>query len=787
MDIKKFKMGYLIFLIKQNGIIPVLSFLLLLSCSEESTVTGYTRYVNPMIGTGANGGVTPVSSVPFGMVQVGPDTRTGGSGYHYDDNTILGFSHFHKSGGGCSDYLDILFQPVPGTKWSNATKYPLDGFPYPFSHDNEKAIPGNYTVTFDNPNIRVSLTATARCAFHQYTFPETGENFVAIDLKHGATGGCTIVADDNYDTVRVSNIRVVDKYTIEGCRISVGQAKEAHAYFYAVFSEPFLQAVLYKNRQKLENTFFAEGTDIRSMLQFDLAANKELYVKVGVSTVSTEGARKNLEKEIPGWDFQQVKEQASEAWNRELSKIEIEADNPKQKKIFYTSLYFSKMYPMLWMDVDGSYRGADNNLHKAEGFNYYGGHMGFWDTYRASYPLLTITNPDVANDIVRTSLSWYDDCGQLPVLPVFGCESYQMTGLHVMQFIADCYTKGIRDYDAEKVFEAMKATSMRDTTGFSMRYFTGLKNYKRYGYIPADLEMEAVARTLDYAYNDWGVAQVAKMLGETGDYSYFIKRAGSYKNIFDKETGFMRGKVANGGWRIPFDPFASKHRKDDYCEGNAWQWTFSVPHDVRGFAKLMGGEEKMCERLDSLFTVSSEISGEGVSGDISGMIGQYAHGNEPSHHITYMYSYLGQPWKTQQYVHQVLKTLYDNAPEGICGNEDTGQMSAWYVFSAMGLYPARPGDGNYVVASPLFQKATINLPNEEKLIIKTNRLSDQDIYIQSVAFNGEHYPRVYFEHQDLFEGGEIVFNMGTKPNECWGTDKGDWPPSMLDERNKQTY
>ncbi len=778
---KKFNIRNLYFSIKKRRIILVLSLFLLLSCTNKNTTKDYTQYVNPMIGTGANGAISPISGIPFGMIQVGPDSREGGSGYHYSDNTIQGFSHFHKSGGGCSDYLDILLQPISGALWNNDIQYPTDGFSFPFTHENEKATPGNYTIKFDNPNIKVSLTATARCAFHQYIFPEKGKNFVAIDLKHGARGGCTIVPEDNYDTVKISNIKIIDEYTIEGCRISVGQAKEAHAYFYAVFSKPFKSVQLFKNRQKHKNNTFAEGTDIRSILQFDLSKEKDLYVKVGISNVGTEGARKNLEKEIPDWNFQQVKEQAKKAWNRELSKIEIETDNVKQREIFYSSLYFTKMYPMLWMDVDGSYRGADYKIHKAEGFNYYGGHMGFWDTYRASYPLLTITNPEVANDIVKTSLAFYNDCGQLPILPAFGCESYQMTGLHVMQFIADCYIKGIRNYDAEKVFEAMKSTSMRDTTGFSMRYFTGLKNYKKYGYIPADLEMEAVARTLDYAYNDWGVAQMAKMLKKTDDYNFFIKRAGSYKNIFDTSTGFMRGKKVDGSWSSPFDPYSTSHRRDNYCEGNAWQWTFSVPHDAAGLAKLFGGNEKMSKKLDSYFTASSQLTGDIPSTDISGFIGQYAHGNEPGHHNIYLYSYLGQPWKTQKYVNQVLNTLYDNTPEGICGNEDTGQMSAWYVFSALGIYPARPGDGNYIIASPLFKKVTISLPNGKKLIIKTTKQSDQDIYIQSVTFNGDPYHKVFFEHKDLMEGGEIIFEMGTEANQFWGTSESDWPPSMQNE------
>lgn len=741
-----------------------ISLLLIFSCTpKENRQVNYIDYVNPMMGSAGNGNVIPVSSVPFGMVQVGPDTRVRGSGYHYDDTRILGFSHFHKSGGGCSDYLDILFQPVPGFLWKEDTTYPAEGFAFDFSHADERATPGNYNVTMSQSEVSVSLTATPRCAFHRYLFSEKGTNHVAIDLKHGAMGGCTIVPEDNYDTVKVSNIRIVNDHTIEGSRISIGQAREAHAYFYAVFSKPFSAGSLYRDRQKIEDVSLAEGTDIRLVLSFNFEDENELFVKVGISTVSTEGAKKNLEQEIPEWNFSAVKKQAQEAWNKELSKIEIETVSAKQREIFYSSLYFTKMYPMLWMDVDGHYRGADHQIHKAEGFNYYGGHMGFWDTYRASYPLLTITNPDVANDIIRTCLAFYNDCGQLPVLPVFGNESYQMTGLHVMQFIADCYYKGIRNYDAEAVYAAMKSTMMRDTTGFSMRYFTGLKNYKKFGYVPADLEMEATARTLDYAYNDWGIAQMAKMLGKVDDYDYFIKRAGSYKNVFDSTTGFMRGKLADGSWREPFDPFASSHRRDDFCEGNSWQWTFSVPHDVAGLALLYGGNDKLCAKLDSYFTAPSHLTGQDPSDDISGFIGQYSHGNEPVHHNIYLYSYLGQPWKTQKYVHQVLTTLYDNTPDGICGNEDTGQMSAWYVLSSLGFYPACPGNGTYVIASPSYKKATIHLPDGRQLVLITQNLSDQNIYIRSVTMNGKPYPKVDFRHEDLIKGGELVFEMGPDP------------------------
>ncbi|MCK9411246.1 MAG: GH92 family glycosyl hydrolase [Prolixibacteraceae bacterium] len=739
------------------------------------------RYVNPLIGSGGNGNVSPIAGVPFGMAQVGPDTNTGGSGYRYTDNQILGFSHFHKSGGGCSDFLDILFQPVPGFLWKGSAVYPANGFAFVFSHSQEHAVPGNYNVTLDQSKVNVSITATSRCAFHHYTFPKPGINHVTIDLKHGATGGCTIVPKDNYDTVKISSLRIVDDHTIEGCRVSEGQAKEAHGYFYAMFSKPFTTTALYKNRQIIDKALFLEGIDIRSILTFQMKDKNDLYVKVGLSTVSTEGAKRNLTKEIPGWNFNEVKTQAQREWNKELSKISIEDKNEKRKEIFYTSLYYTKMYPMLSSDVDGQYRGPDHQVHIAEGFNYYGGHIGFWDTYRAAYPLLTVTNPDVANDLVKTCLAFFSDCRQLPILVVAGNETYQMTGLHVMPFIADCYRKGIRNYDADAVFEAMKSTAMRDTTGFSMRYFTGLKNYKKYGYIPAELEVESVARTLDYAYDDWCIAQMAKMLGKEQDYDYFLKRSTSYRNVFDPSIGLMRGRFADGTWRTPFDPFASSHRRDDFCEGNSWQWSFSVAHDVKGLSQLMGGNKKLIAKLDTFFHLSSKITGENASTDISGMIGQYAHGNEPGHHTIYMYSYLGQPWKTQQYVHQVLTTLYDNTPDGICGNEDTGQMSAWYVLSSMGFYPVRHGDGTYVIGSPSYKKVRINLPNGKHLILKTNNLSDANIYIQSMKMNGNQYSKNYFQHDELTRGGEIIFEMGMEPNACWGTDDADFPPSMFDE------
>jgi predicted alpha-1,2-mannosidase len=741
-------------------------------------------YVNPMIGTGGNGAVTPVASVPFGMLQVGPDTRTGGSGYHYDDKKILGFSHFHKSGGGCSDYLDILFQPVSGFLWQDAPTYPSSNFAFGFDHADEKAKAGHYSVTLSEAKVQVSLTATARAAFHRYIFPEKGLNHVAIDLKHGATGGCTIVQADNYDTVKLAHIRIIDAYTIEGSRISEGQAKAAHAYFYAVFSKPIKVKTLFKNRQKTSEQDRLEGTDVRSILSFDTDGNNELLVKVGISSVSTEGAKQNLLAEIPHWNFETTKNQAQQAWNKVVSQIQVTGEDEKQKEIFYTSLYFTKMYPMLFADVDGQYRGADIAVHQAKSFNYYGGHIGFWDVYRTAYPLLTLTHPEVANDIIQTSLAYFKNYGQLPVLVVFGNETYQMTGLHIMPVIADCYFKGIRNYDAELLFRTMKSTALRDTTGFSMRYFTGLKNYKKYGYVPADLEMEATARTLDYAYDDWCIAQTAKLMGKKDDYQFFLNRSKSYQQVFDPSTGLMRGRLADGSFRTPFDPLLSSHRKDDFCEGNAWQWSFASAHDIKGLAKLMGGKEQLQKKLDTLFTLPSKTFGSEASGDISGLIGQYAHGNEPGHHTIYMYAYLGQPWKTQALVNKVLNTQYDNTPEGICGNDDTGQMSAWYVMSALGFYPVRHGDGTYVIGAPLFEKATMFLPKGKTVEITAKNLDKTNIYVQSVKLNGKPYTKAYFNHFELINNSKIEFTMGAEPNKKWASDDKAAPPSLFDELKK---
>ena len=749
--------------IKSNGSLVFL-FGLSLALASGEPGAGHTSYVNPMIGTGGDGAIVPAAGVPFGMVQLGPDTRLTGSGYHFSDRQIKGFSHIHKSGGGCNDFLDILFLPVPGVNLPKfPDEYPKNGYASSFSHTNESVSPGFYSVMLDDFQTRVSLTASSRCGFHDYQFPQGGSNYVLVDLNHGSTAACTICPEDNHDLVVSAGIKVVSDRVIEGHRISSGWAAEQHVYFYAEFSELFKNIGIYNSRKLIGGATEATGTDIRAAFCFDMSNGKEIRVRVGISDVSTEGARKNLRAELQDWDFQKAQNRAKASWEKELSKVTIADAGSKSKEIFYTSLYNTLRYPMLYSDVDGNYRGPDHNVHQASGFNYYGGVVGIWDTFRAATPLLTILRPDVANDYVRTLLDHYKYFGQLPIWVLAGNETFQMIGLPSMPVIADCYYKGIRNYDAEAVFEAMKQSAMKDVCGTSMRYFVGLKNYKTYGYVPADLEMESVARTLEYAYADWCIAQMARMLKKDNDYKYFIKRSENYKNILDPASRLMRGRLANGSWRTPFDPVASNHRRDDYCEGNSWQWSFFVPHDVVGLAESMGGKSELVSHLDSLFTLDSKLHGDNASRDIAGTIGQYAHGNEPGHHTIYMYDYLQQPWKTQKYVRQVMDTLYNNTPDGFCGNEDTGQMSSWYIFSAMGFYPVRHGTGEYMVGTPLFTHLELN-HNRGKLVILAPNVSSENRYIRGIKLNRKVLPRYYLMHDELFGKDALLeFEMCNVP------------------------
>lgn len=742
----------------------LISALIWFSCSSKED---YTKYVNQKIGSGKHGKITPAVVVPFGMLQCGPNTREGDVGYNYYDKWIKGFSLVNKRGSGCSDLHDILFVPVSGDQWDTIHKvYPREGFPLEFSHDNEIAKPGYYQVKFED--ITTEITATPHCALQRYTYARPGENHMAIDLKHGALGACTIVEEDSYDTVYHSKIRIIDDHTIEGYRISVGWTKEQHVYFHAEFSKPFIFTEGFCNRNECNPDSEIAGTDIRAILTFDLDEGEMLQVKAGISSASCAGARKNLDAEIPDWDFEKIKNEAGTLWNKELARFRIKTKDPLKKELFYTCVYNVSVYPMQYSDIDGNFRGPDHKIHNVTDFRYFGGVIGLWDTFRASIPLLTLVRPDIMSEYYKTFLGHYKYFGELPVYVLAGEETFCMIGVHSIPVLADWYMKGLKNYNAEEAYDAMKVSLMRDTIGFTMRYFQGFLNYKKLGYVPADLEAEATARTLEYAYDDWCMAQMAKAMGKDEDYKYFSERALNYRNVFDKNAGFMNGRFVNGEFRPGLDPFHSRHRRDDFCEGNAWQWTFFVPHDIAGLGELLGGKDALITKLDSLFAVKSTLAGEQASGDITGLIGQYAHGNEPSHHIAYMYNYLGQPWKTQKFVNQILTTLYDNTENGICGDEDTGQMSAWYVFSSMGLYPMNPPSQRYDIGSPLFDEVSMTLGNGETFTVKTRNLSNKNIYIQSAKLNGKSLNEPYITYNDIIKGAKLEFIMGDQPNKNWG-------------------
>ena len=662
-------------------------------------------YVKPFTGTQGDGATIAAAFTPFGMVQLGPDTRFNWS-YAYTDTLIYGFSHLHKSGGGCSDYQDIIFMPVTDLLTGNDTHYP-DVVNSRFSHDLEFFEPGYYKVKLLNTDIEVELTATERCGMHRYTYPDGKEQQLVIDLKTGHEHGCTVYPEDDFDTVKVAYIELVNDNTVRGYRISNGWTPELYTYFYAEFSKPIITCSLYENKILKPAVRALTGQDVRMVLKFAGNNDNNLVSRVGISPCSMEGAMANLNAEIKTWDFNLIKQQTREMWNSTLSAIQVnDADTP-QKEMFYTSLYLATIYPMLYSDVTGEYRSSDKKVHKGN-FRYYAGVLGLWDTFRAQNPLLTLIRPDVTNDLMKTFLEHYNNFGQLPQWVTGGQENHGMIGYHAMPVIADAYYKGIRDYDVNALYEAMKVSANVDTFGFFVRAFRGTEFYRKYNYIPCDIEIQSVSKTLEYCYDDWCIAQMAKMLRKKDDYDYYIKRAGYYKNLYDSETRLMRPRLASGSWKTPFDPLFTNHYHpgDDYCEGTAYQWTFFVPHDIKGLMNLYGSKEVFISQLDSLFIRKSEIHDDGKGApDITGMVGQYAHGNEPNHHTIYLYNALGQPWKTQKWVNYMLLNMYRPEPDGLCGNDDTGQMSAWYIFSAMGFYPVTHGQGIYYIGAPLFKEA----------------------------------------------------------------------------------
>jgi len=733
--------------------------------SKEFINIDNTKHVNPFIGTGGHGHTFPGATTPFGMVQLSPDTRTLGwdacGGYHYTDKSILGFSHTHLSGTGIGDLGDFLFMPfsgkvrvIPGTP-----ENPDSGYRSRFSHSDEIASPGFYSVLLKDYNIHAELTATKRAGFHKYTFNNGGKSGVIIDLSHTIYG----------DRKPKHEFKLISDTEITGYKGSGGWATEQDIYFNAKFNKPFT-CTFYENGKKIDALPKQMSKHLLAVLTFDTSVAEEVLVKVGISSVDYNGAKKNLEAEINHWNFDNVKQQAHKSWQKELSKINVKGGTDNERTIFYTALYHTSIAPNTFSDVDYRYRGMDRKIHQTKNENIYTV-FSLWDTFRAYNPLKTITDPEKTNEFINTLLSKYDQGGVLPMWELQANYTGCMIGYHSVPVIVDAYKKGIKGFDVQKAYKAIVHASKYDTVNVNFPSKTvqqilmpkGKWYHSNHDYIPADYENESVSKALEYAYNDWCIAQMAKDLGRTGDYNLYMKRSKKYTQYYDKETGFMRGKNSDGKWREPFNPRFSRHRKDDYTEGNAFQWSWFVPHDVDGLINLVGGKETFIKNLDVLFSTSSELIGDDVSGDISGLIGQYAHGNEPSHHITHMYNFVGQPWKTQELTDKIMRELYFNKPNGLAGNEDCGQMSAWYVLNAMGFYSFSPGNTTYSIGRPIFDEAVINLPSGNTFTIKANNNSQENKYIESATLNGKQLKSPFFTHEELVSGGILEFVMGNLP------------------------
>ncbi len=726
------------------------------SVHKRETTQKLTGYVDPYIGTDDHGHVFLGANVPFGLVQLGPTNITEGwdwcSGYHYSDSTIFGFSHMHLSGTGIGDLCDILVMPVTGEfkMAKGVIGDPSSGMYSLFNRKRESVRPGYYSVHLDRYDIDVELTATKRVGFHKYTFPETDEAAVVFNLADSL----------NWDKSVDGYIKQENDSVISGYRYSTGWAKDQRVFFTAVFSKPIKEFQVYDS-QSVQPGNTLQSRKVYGKARFDALGDKPLYVKVALSPVSIENAKENMLSELPGWDFEQTIVAADDAWNAELNKIQIETDDESVKRTFYTALYHTMIAPSEFSDVNGDYYGADQKMHKGEGFVNYTT-FSLWDTYRAAHPLMTIIHSEKMNDMINTMLNIYRQQGKLPVWHLVGNETDCMVGNPGISVVADAILKGYEGFDKQLAYEAMKTSAMLDERG--------LNSLKEYGYIPYDKHSpESVAKCMEYAIADWSLAQVAKQMGKSEDYEYFLERSKAYRYYFDKETGFMRGLSSDGKFRTPFNPFESAHREDDYTEGNAWQYTWLVPHDVDGLIGLFGGKANFTQKLDSLFLAEGSL-GKAASPDISGLIGQYAHGNEPSHHVLYLYTMIGQPWKTAEKVRQVLYELYHDQPAGLSGNEDVGQMSAWYILSALGFYQVEPAGGKYVLGSPIVDKAVIAVKDGKTFTVTAKNNSKENKYIQAVTLNGKPYDKSYIDFQDIIRGGELQLEMGSTPSETWGVN-----------------
>jgi len=738
--------------------------LILFGCSKmekEKVIkeTSFTKYVDPFIGTGGHGHTYPGASLPFGMLQVSPDNGTSDwdwcSGYHYSDSITIGFSHLHLSGTGIGDLYDIRLMPINKKVDLSKPVSSRNDLPYKssYTHDQESATPGYYKVFLKDFNISAELTTDVRTGFHKYTYEKNDLQSVILDL------GFAINWDKSIETY----IKVVDKNSIIGYRYSQGWAKNQKVFFVIKFSKTIenYDLIVDGNYTQKKKEIIGERSSVQ--LFFNKDVSQELSVKVGLSSVSIENAELNIKDHEGTFKFDEIRSKAKSAWNNNLKNIQVETSNDSLKNIFYTALYHTQLAPVTFSDKNNQFRFENDSIGTLTNSNVYST-LSLWDTFRAEHPLLTLIQPSLVSDVINSMLAYYDQSGILPVWTLYGNETNTMTGYHAIPVIVEAYTKGIKGFDVEKAYEAMKATMMQNERG--------LEFYKEYGYIPYDLLDESVTITLEYAYDDWCVAQLAKALGKSEDYEYFLNRSEAYSSLFDKNTGFMRGKSKDGlSWHEPFDPKYSAHRVHaDYTEGNAWQHSWFVLHNVENLIALHGGDANFCDKLEQLFGESSEITGDNVSADISGLIGQYAHGNEPSHHIAYMFNYANQPWRTQFWVREILKTQYALGPEGLSGNEDCGQMSAWFVLSSMGIYPLNPASGEYQIGSPMFKRSSIKVSQDNSFDIIANNASEENIYIQSAILNGKNFNRTTLTHKEIVQGGILEFTMGSQPNKSWGID-----------------
>ena len=730
-------------------LLSVCAFSLTLATLQAGEIT---KYVNPFIGTGAiDGGLSgnnyPGATSPFGMIQLSPDTSEApnwgdASGYDYNRNTIFGFSHTRLSGTGASDLIDITLMPTSSGRTSSA-----------FTHDEEKARPGYYQVMLKDENINAELTTTQRNGIHRYQYPAGKDAEIILDMDHSADKGSWGRRIIN------SQIRILNDHAVEGYRIITGWAKLRKIYFYMEFSSPILTSTLRDGGRVHENTAVINGTNLHGCFRFGQLNGKPLTCKVALSSVSMENARQNMEQEAPHWDFDRYVAAADADWEKQLGKIEVKGTEV-QKEIFYTALYHTMIQPNTMSDVNGEYMAADYTTRKVANNETHYTTFSLWDTFRASHPLYTLLEPERVTDFVKSMIRQYEYYGYLPIWQLWGQDNYCMIGNHSIPVITDAILKGIPGIDMEKAYEAVYNSSVTSHPN------SPFEVWEKYGFMPENIQTQSVSITLEQAFDDWCVAQLAAKLNKDADYQRFHKRSEYYRNLFHPKTKFFQSKNDKGEWIEPFDPYQyGGNGGHPFTEGNAWQYFWYVPHNIQALMELTGGTKAFEQKLDTFFT--STYKSEQMNHNASGFVGQYAHGNEPSHHVAYLYNFAGQPWKTQKYVSHILNTLYNNTSSGYAGNDDCGQMSAWYLFSAMGFYPVNPADGRYIIGSPLLDECTLKLAGNKEFRIRTIRKSPEDIYIQSVTLNGKKHKDFFITHQDIMNGGTMVFKMGKKPS-GWG-------------------